>query len=239
MPHKDELLYVASQQAARDVRHRLPPAAARAVPGRRRIGIATIKAQLANMRDGGFISAHDFHIASRIADVVCGGDVERGSLVNEEYLMALERKHFVALRRPTQDPGTDHGHAADRQAGAQLRQPRPLKPRSASFAPIRQENDHDQTNPRRLHRRRHAHAHRQGAARLLPQHPARRPARAAMRAALAQVPGLDPAAIEDAIVGCAFPEAEQGMNMARVGAVLAGLPHRSAASPSTASAPRA
>ncbi len=48
---------------------------------------------------------------------------------------------------------------------------------------------------------------------------------AAMRSALAQVPGLDPKAIEDAIIGCSFPEAEQGMNMARAAAVLAGLPH--------------
>jgi len=48
---------------------------------------------------------------------------------------------------------------------------------------------------------------------------------AAVRSALAQVPGLDPAAIEDAIVGCSFPEGEQGMNMARAAMVLAGLPH--------------
>jgi len=44
-----------------------------------------------------------------------------------------------------------------------------------------------------------------------------------MQAALAQAPGLDPAAIEDAIVGCSFPEGEQGMNIARVASVLAGL----------------
>ncbi len=48
---------------------------------------------------------------------------------------------------------------------------------------------------------------------------------AAVRHALSQVPTLDPKAIEDAIVGCSFPEAEQGMNMARVAMVLAGLPH--------------
>ncbi|TXL64337.1 acetyl-CoA C-acyltransferase [Zeimonas arvi] len=46
----------------------------------------------------------------------------------------------------------------------------------------------------------------------------------ALRAALGQVPTLDPAAIEDAIVGCAIPEAEQGLNVARIGALLAGLP---------------
>jgi len=48
---------------------------------------------------------------------------------------------------------------------------------------------------------------------------------AAVRHALAQVPTLDPKAIEDAVVGCSFPEAEQGVNMARVAMVLAGLPH--------------
>ena len=48
---------------------------------------------------------------------------------------------------------------------------------------------------------------------------------AAFRSALAQVPSLDPKAIEDAIVGCSFPEAEQGINIARVAAVLAGLPN--------------
>ena len=48
---------------------------------------------------------------------------------------------------------------------------------------------------------------------------------AAIHAALKQVPGLDPAAIEDAIVGCAMPEGEQGVNIARIGALLAGLPH--------------
>ena len=46
----------------------------------------------------------------------------------------------------------------------------------------------------------------------------------ALQAALRQVPGLDPKAIEDAIVGCSFPEGEQGMNVARIGALLAGLP---------------
>jgi acetyl-CoA acyltransferase len=47
----------------------------------------------------------------------------------------------------------------------------------------------------------------------------------ALRAALAQVPTLDPKAIEDAVIGCSFPEGEQGMNMARIAVALAGLPH--------------
>ena len=46
-----------------------------------------------------------------------------------------------------------------------------------------------------------------------------------LRAALAQAPGVDPEKIADVIVGCAMPEGEQGMNVARIGALLAGLPN--------------
>lgn len=45
-----------------------------------------------------------------------------------------------------------------------------------------------------------------------------------LKSALAQVPGLDPASIEDIVCGCAIPEAQQGLNVARIAAVLAGLP---------------
>ena len=47
----------------------------------------------------------------------------------------------------------------------------------------------------------------------------------ALRAAMAQVPSLDPKAVEDVIAGCAIPEAQQGLNVARIGAILAGLPN--------------
>ncbi|HEX2011143.1 MAG TPA: 3-hydroxyacyl-CoA dehydrogenase, partial [Roseateles sp.] len=95
--HAHELLHVALNEARAlaDSGYRPPLKALFPVAGRS--GIATIKGQLANMRDGGFISQHDFHLAALIADVVCGGEVEAGSLVDEEYLMALERKHFCSL----------------------------------------------------------------------------------------------------------------------------------------------
>ncbi|MGJ7582399.1 3-hydroxyacyl-CoA dehydrogenase/enoyl-CoA hydratase family protein [Variovorax sp. RHLX14] len=97
VPNKDELLYVALQQAKSmaDAGYRAPLRRSFRVAGRS--GAATIKGQLVNMRDGGFISAHDFHIASLIAEVVTGGDIDAGSLVTEEYLMALERKAFCSL----------------------------------------------------------------------------------------------------------------------------------------------
>jgi len=97
VPHKDELLHVAMAQAKALAESGWRPPARVPFPVAGRSGIATIKGQLTNLRDGGFASAHDFHIASLIADVVCGGDVDAGSLVTEEYLMALERKHFCGL----------------------------------------------------------------------------------------------------------------------------------------------
>jgi 3-hydroxyacyl-CoA dehydrogenase len=97
VPHKDELLFVAINEAKAMFigGYRAPHKRQFAVAGRS--GVATIKGSLVNMRDGGFISAHDFHIASLIANVVCGGDVDAGSLVDEEYVMTLERRAFCEL----------------------------------------------------------------------------------------------------------------------------------------------
>lgn len=93
-----ELLHVAIGQAQKlfDAGYR-PPLKANAIPVAGRAGIATILAQLVNMRDGGFISAHDYALGKMIATVVCGGEVEAGALVDEAWLLALERKYFVEL----------------------------------------------------------------------------------------------------------------------------------------------
>ena len=95
VPNKDELLFVAINEAkAMFTAGCRPPHKRRfAVAGRS--GKATIQGQLVNMRDGGFISPHDFHIASQVAHVVTGGDVDGGTLVTEEYLMTLERQAFA------------------------------------------------------------------------------------------------------------------------------------------------
>jgi 3-hydroxyacyl-CoA dehydrogenase len=60
-----------------------------------RDGISTIKAQLVGMRDGGFISEYDFMLGERIAVAMCGGDIEPGSLVDEEWILNLEAKGFM------------------------------------------------------------------------------------------------------------------------------------------------
>ena len=97
VPNKDELLFVALNEARALYTSGYRPPHKRLFPVAGRNGIATIKGQLVNMQGGGFISAHDFHIASLIAGVVCGGDVDAGTLVSEEYLMTLERQAFCAL----------------------------------------------------------------------------------------------------------------------------------------------
>src|SRR5205085_1637273 len=50
-----------------------------------------------------------------------------------------------------------------------------------------------------------------------------------LKAALDRVPGLEPAAVDDVVMGCAMPEAEQGMNVARIASLRAGVPHSAAA----------
>jgi 3-hydroxyacyl-CoA dehydrogenase len=97
VPHKDELLFVAINEAKAMFTQGYRAPHKRMFPVAGRSGVATIKGSLVNMRDGGFISAHDFHIAGLIAEVVCGGNVDAGTLVTEEYLMALERKAFCSL----------------------------------------------------------------------------------------------------------------------------------------------
>ena len=95
-----ELLYVARQVAGAlaESGYR-PPLYQRAIPVAGDVGTATFRASLANLQAGYFASEHDVEIARRIADTLCGGVIERGSAVDEEWLLALERKHFVELAR--------------------------------------------------------------------------------------------------------------------------------------------
>lgn len=93
-----ELLHVAKQEArALTATAYRPPLQPRQIPVAGRPGIATLKAAMVNMLEGGFISEHDYDIGCRIAETMCGGDVEAGSLVDEQWLLDLERKNFMEL----------------------------------------------------------------------------------------------------------------------------------------------
>ena len=97
VPHRDELLFVALAQAKGLAQSGWRPPQRKPFPVAGRSGAATLRSTLVNMREGGFITEHDMLIASHMANVVCGGDVDAGTLVNEEYLMSLERKAFTDL----------------------------------------------------------------------------------------------------------------------------------------------
>ena len=62
-------------------------------------GIATLKMILINMKEGGFISEHDYEVGSRIAACLCGGEVEPGSMVDEKWMLDLERHHVCELAK--------------------------------------------------------------------------------------------------------------------------------------------
>jgi 3-hydroxyacyl-CoA dehydrogenase len=104
--HPAELLYVAKQQARAMADSGVrPPLAPAQIPVLGDTGMATLKMMLVNMKEGGFISEHDYEISSRIAEVLCGGEVTPGSIVDEQWILDLERRNFVELAKTpkTQD----------------------------------------------------------------------------------------------------------------------------------------
>src|SRR5690606_2266253 len=93
-----ELLHVAREEARGLAATGYSPA----LPARRirvvgDVGIATFRMLLENMIEGRFIGEYYDEIATRIATVVSGGDVDRNAVVDEEWLLRLERQHFVEL----------------------------------------------------------------------------------------------------------------------------------------------
>ncbi|HET6914146.1 MAG TPA: 3-hydroxyacyl-CoA dehydrogenase/enoyl-CoA hydratase family protein [Rhodanobacteraceae bacterium] len=114
-----ELLYVAKSVANSLAESGWrPPLPAREIIVAGDVGTATIKAQLVNMLAGRFISEHDMEIATRIADTLCGGNIERGSKVDAEWLLDLERRHFIEL---AQSPKTQERIAHTMTTGKPLR----------------------------------------------------------------------------------------------------------------------
>jgi 3-hydroxyacyl-CoA dehydrogenase len=98
--HPHELLQVACGVARglADTGWRAPLPAGR-FPVMGENGIATFEAQLVNLRDGGFISAHDHTVGLALAEALCGGRIAEGSLVDERWMLDVERRLFVDLLR--------------------------------------------------------------------------------------------------------------------------------------------
>ncbi len=98
--HAGEVLHVALAQAKAmaEAGYR-PPLMRTAIPVAGQTGRATLEMMLVNMRDGGFISPHDFEVALRFARVICGGEIDAGDDVDERWLLELERREFMTLLR--------------------------------------------------------------------------------------------------------------------------------------------
>ena len=98
----NELLYVAKAQVRALAETGYRPPQPRKVRVAGRTGIAACQMALVNMRDGGFISAHDYQLGVKIATALCGGAVDPNTMVDEAWLLGQERQGFVELAKTAQ-----------------------------------------------------------------------------------------------------------------------------------------
>lgn len=93
----DELLYIAKKKARglADLAYHPPLPPRFAVAGK--TGIANFKTLLVNLREGLFITDYEYLVGCKIAHVLCGGEIDAGSLVNEDWMLHLEREGIIEL----------------------------------------------------------------------------------------------------------------------------------------------
>ena len=97
--HSDEILYVALAKAKAMSEFGYEPPVPPTFKVMGEAGIANFKTQLINMREGNFISDYDYFIGVKIAEVLCGGDIDTMSTVDEQWMLAREREAFGELAR--------------------------------------------------------------------------------------------------------------------------------------------
>lgn len=95
--HRDEVLYaaLARVKAMQAANYNAPLPMLFPVAGRE--GHAMLQVGLVNWLEGGFISKHDYFLTNQLAHVLCGGDVNKGQLVDEAWMLRLEKEAFMAL----------------------------------------------------------------------------------------------------------------------------------------------
>ena len=118
--NRDSVVYAAKQvaRALADVGWQPPVPATVAVQGRD--GLANFHKLLHIVRGGDFVSDHDLFLSDAVAFVLCGGDVDPGTVVDEQYLLDLERHACPEGLPHSQDHGAADAHADHGQAAAQL-----------------------------------------------------------------------------------------------------------------------
>ena len=82
--------------------------------------LAALRLGVHIMRQGDYISDHEVKIATKVAEVLCGGNVTPGTPVSEQYILDLEREAFKLLVRRAEDAGADSVHIEDGEDAAEL-----------------------------------------------------------------------------------------------------------------------
>ena len=100
--HPQELLHVALRTARQRAEASYQPPVAQLVPVAGRTGIANLSLMLVNMHEGKMISDHDYQVAHAAATALCGGDIDAGTRVDEDWLIQVERRLFVDLLKTPQ-----------------------------------------------------------------------------------------------------------------------------------------
>jgi 3-hydroxyacyl-CoA dehydrogenase len=95
--HADEVLYVALAKVKSMLAENYLPPLNRQFKIAGIEGKARLQAGLVNWLEGGFISQHDYFIASELATVICGGNLNQDTVVDENWILKLEREAFVTL----------------------------------------------------------------------------------------------------------------------------------------------
>ncbi len=157
-----------------------------------------------SFKEGKYITEYEGVIASKLANVMAGGDLSRPTWVSEQYILDLECEAFLSLCGEEKTQARmfnmlQTGKAVAELGGATMTHEAVIV--TALRTPV-------------------GKAKRGGLATVRPDELAA----AVMKALLTRTPGLDPKEVDDVILGCAFPEGEQGLNMARMIALRAGLP---------------
>ena len=99
MMHANEVLYAAlvKVKAMQEANYLAPLATRFKIAGME--GHARLQAGLVNWLEGGFISKHDYTLANELAFVLCGGDLNQNTLVDEQWMLKLEREAFIKLAK--------------------------------------------------------------------------------------------------------------------------------------------
>jgi 3-hydroxyacyl-CoA dehydrogenase len=95
--HADEVLYTALSKVKSMQAENYQPPVPKCFPVAGRAGHALLQSGLVNWLEGGFISQHDYYLANQLASVLCGGDVDAGTLVDEAWMLRLEKEAFLTL----------------------------------------------------------------------------------------------------------------------------------------------